>query len=331
MKVLITGGTGFVGSHTAAELIRNGHEIRLLVRSPERIKRALGPLGISEVDAVQGDVLDRSSVEAAANGCDATIHCGSVYSLDPRAAANIKRTNVTGTEIVLDAAQKMGHDPIIHVSSFVALIGEKHAVLTPDSKPTRPSGTYFRSKADSDSVARRFQAKGIPVVITYPGSVWGPNDPHFGESCQIVRNALKGYWRITPKGLLPISDVRDIAALHSAILKKGRGPRRYMAPIQNVSISQVFEIISKVTGQNVRTSSIPGWTLLWPLRFLDMVQKPLPFRFPVNYQAAYCADLASRMDDSATRSEFGIIPRPLFETIGDTLRWIASEGYLSTL
>ena len=84
MKVMVTGGTGFVGSHTVAELIKNGHQVRLLVRSPERLAPALGPLGIKNVDAVKGDVLDRVSIEQAAEGCEATIHCGSVYSLNTR-------------------------------------------------------------------------------------------------------------------------------------------------------------------------------------------------------------------------------------------------------
>ena len=94
------------------------------------------------------------------------------------------KANVTGTDLVIGAAHEMGLDPIVHVSSFVALIGTKGAILTPDSVPTTPPGAYYRSKADSDRVARGYQENGAPVVITYPGSVWGPNDPHLGESCQ---------------------------------------------------------------------------------------------------------------------------------------------------
>ena len=213
MKVMITGGTGFVGSHTVSELIKDGHEIRLLVRSKEKIEPALLPFGIKtqDIDAIQGDVLDRKSIEEAAKGCDATVHCASVYSLDPRAAKVINNTNVKGTENVIEIANSLGHDPIIHVSSYVALIGVKGARLTPDSPPTQPPGVYFRSKADSDKVARKFQEAGVPVIITYPGSVWGPYDPHYGESCQIARNVLKGLWKISVKGSIPISDVRDIA------------------------------------------------------------------------------------------------------------------------
>lgn len=117
MRVLVTGGTGFVGCHTVAALVGHGHQVRLLVRDPGRIAPALGPLGITEVDAVVGDVTDPAAVEQAMAGCQAVVHAAAVYSLDPRRAALMARTNPVGTDIVLGAAQRQGLDPIIYVSS----------------------------------------------------------------------------------------------------------------------------------------------------------------------------------------------------------------------
>ncbi len=225
-----TGGKGFVGSHTVAEVVRAGHDVKLLVRDPSRIRPALEPLGVGEVESVMGDVTDKDSVERALHNCDAVIHCASVYSLDSRAGDGLKKTNVTGTDLVIGTAVKNGLDPIVHVSSFVALIGTQGAVLTPDSVPTTPPGAYYISKADSDRVARGYQENGAPVVITYPGSVWGPNDPHLGESCQNAKAILQYLWTTAPIGGVPISDVRSVAKLHTAVLEKGRGPRRYFAP-----------------------------------------------------------------------------------------------------
>lgn len=328
MKVLITGGTGFVGSHTVSEVLKNGHEVRLLVRSMEKIGPALKPFGVEDIDAVQGDVLDRESVEKAAEDCDATIHCGSVYSLDPRAAEVINNTNVTGTDNVLDIANQFGHDPIIHVSSFVALIGEKRTTITPDSSPTKPPGAYFRSKADSDQVARTYQEKGAPVVITYPGSIWGPHDPHLGESCQMARNILKGSWKMSVKGNIPISDVRDVAKLHAALLAKGKGPRRYFAPMQDVTIGEVMGVVSEVTGRKLDSVMLPGWCLLLPTKCMDSLQKILTPRLPFNYQAVYCTTRNHLSDDSRTRKDFGIEPRPLAETMRDQILWMLQEGYI---
>lgn len=329
MKVMVTGGTGFLGAHTTAELIRNKHQVRLLVRSKEKIKPALRPLGVDSVDYVEGDVLNQRSIEETARGCDATIHCGSIYSLDPRASTIIRNTNVAGTQNVLSAAQKFGHDPIVHVSSYVALIGEKQAELTPDSNPSKPPGVYFRSKAESDDVARRFQRAGAPVVIIYPGSVWGPYDPHLGESFQIAYNALKGYWRISVRGIISISDVRDIARLQVALIEKGRGPRRYMSTVHNVSIREAILAMSEVTGRRLDTLALPGWSLLLPMRGLDVLQKMFPFRFPYNFQAIYCTSLGHIIDDSATRRDFNIEPKPLTETIADQILWMVKQKYIS--
>ncbi len=329
MKVLVTGATGFVGAHTVAELRRSGHSVRLLARAQRRVPAALEPLGVEGTETIMGDVTEPASVERALNGCDSVVHCASIYSLDPRAAPRIKKTNVSGTRLVLEKAHQLGLDPIVHVSSFAALIGIQGSTLTPDSPPTRPPGAYFRSKADSDLVARRFQESGAPVVITYPGSVWGPHDPHVGESTQIARNILRGLWLVTPRGRVPISDVRDVARLHATVMKKGQGPRRYMCPSHDVSPQELVFNLARITERSLRTIAVPPWTLHWPMRLTDAIQRVLPLRLPFNFQAVYVAGLDHRLDSSLTQKQFGIKPRDLDETLIGTLRWMVEKGCLS--
>ena len=122
MKVLVTGGTGFIGSHSVAALLAQGHQVRLLVRSRDRVDRSLSPLGVADVESVLGDVTVPGSVEQAMAGCDAVLHAAAVYSLDARAAAGMREVNVRGAEIVLGTAVRAGLDPIVHVSSYVALL-----------------------------------------------------------------------------------------------------------------------------------------------------------------------------------------------------------------
>jgi len=330
MNVLVTGGTGFVGSHTVAELVRSGHGVKLLVRSPERIQPALSPFGVvDQVAYVTGDVTDQSSVEGAMEGVDSVIHCASIYSMDPRMDSRIRATNVKATEIILRAAQGRGLDPIIHVSSFVALLGERNSVIHPGSQPGEPPGAYFRSKADSDAVARRFQETGAPVTITYPGSVWGPDDPHFGESCQMVKNILYGFYTFSPPGGFPISDVRDIARLHSVLLEPGQGARRYMGLSVALEVKDVIRKIARLTGRNLPAFTFPAKPLLGLTSILDKMQAFLPFRLPINYQLIYVPYINTRVDDSLTREHFGIEPRNIDETITDTVRWMVKTGKLS--
>jgi len=184
MKVLVTGGTGFVGAHSVAALVSQGHQVRLLVRSPHQVARSLSPLRVADVESVVGDVTAPQSVEEAMAGCDAVLHAAAVYSVDPRSASRISQTNVRATEIVLGAAVRTGLDPIVHVSSYVALLPPQPqgAVLTPDSPVGRPGGAYCRSKAESEQVARRYQDQDAPVVIVYPGGVIGPETRTWGTA-----------------------------------------------------------------------------------------------------------------------------------------------------
>lgn len=188
MRVLVTGGTGFVGSHTVAALVEHGHRVRLLARSRNRVEPALTPHGVEVSDVVIGDVTDQSAVEQAMAGCEALIHAANVFSFDPRHVEAMSTINEHGTEIVLTEASKVGLDPIVHVSSLVALL-PSDGPLTPDSEVGTPGPAYSKSKAAAEHVARSFQAGGAPVVITYPGSVWGPHDPYLGEKPMAIDRA----------------------------------------------------------------------------------------------------------------------------------------------
>jgi nucleoside-diphosphate-sugar epimerase len=279
-------------------------------------------LGVRDVDVALGDVTDREAVERGLDGCESVVHCASVYSLDPRMDAAIRGTNVTGTQMVLKIASHLGLNPILHVSSFLALLAEKGTVLTAESPPSHPPGAYMGSKAESDRVARRYQDSGSPVVITYPGSVWGPDDPHDGESCKLLRNALRGFYTLGVSGGLPISDVRDVATLHAAIVDKVRQPGRYMAPSHFVTLRELVQLLARMTGRRLVSVPLPGALILPPAHAVDVVQRILPFRLPINYQAIYSSARANGIDDSGTRREFGIVPRTLDQTVEDQLAWM---------
>jgi len=327
MKVLVTGGTGFIGSHSVAALLSQGHQVRLLVRSRDRVARSLSPLGVAEAESVLGDVTVPGSVEEAMAGCDAVLHAAAIYSFDARAAARIREVNVRGTEIVLGAAVRAGLDPIVHVSSYVALLPPGGAVLTPDSPVTRPHGAYSRSKAESELVARRHQEQGAPVVITYPGGVIGPHDPYLGESnrtmVEFINNGL------TMRGGGMWVDVRDVAKVHAAVMEPGRGPRRYMITGHYIALTDLTAALREIAGHHGRMVALPAGAAQAIGRMADFVQHIVPGRLPLAYEGMWIAALQPHCDDSRTVKELGITPRDLRETLADTVRWLADQGHIS--
>jgi dihydroflavonol-4-reductase len=329
MRIFVTGGTGFVGSHAVAELVRSGHDVRLLVRSPDRIAPALTPLGIGEQEYAIGDVTDAASVEKGMEGCDAVLHAASIYSLDVRAAKQLQTVNVGGTDTVLGAAEKLKLDPIVYVSSLVALFPPEGKVLDDQSPVKDPPGAYYKSKAEAEQVARRYQERGVPVVSAYPSGAFGPQDPHFGESAQTVANILKRRMPMVPKGGLSIVDVRDLAKALAAMFEPGLGPRRYILSGTSAPFGSIIGTLSEVTGRRVPHVSLPGSALRPVVRSAGFFQRFLPFRLPLNNEGFDTITWDPHGDDSRARAELGFAPRPLRETFADTVEWMHGAGKIS--
>lgn len=334
MKVLITGGTGFVGSHTVAAVLAAGHVVRLFVRSPDRIAPALAPHGLiaSDCEAAIGDVTDLASLRQAMTGCEAVIHAASVYTYGPpvwRHQAFI-RANVTGTAQVLRTAHEMGLDPIVHVSSSWALLQRRRATITEDSEPDSPPDIYPRSKVQAERVARALQADGAPVVITYPAGVWGPHDPYWGETAQLAEQILRGRLPVGPDGATPFSDVREVARLHAAVLEPNRGPRRYLVPSPSPRFADMHRTIARFVGRSPSFTVVPSPLLLASLLPVHALQAVLPIRLPLTYAGPWYVTRDNTYGESRAQREFGIAPRHFDETVRDTLKWMASTGRLPT-
>jgi nucleoside-diphosphate-sugar epimerase len=328
MLVSVTGGTGFVGAHSVAALLRAGHRVRLLVRDESTVEHALTPLGVDTgaVDVVTGNVLDRFSVDRLVRGADAVLHAASVYSFDSRAHREMGRTNVAGTAQVLDTARRAGTARVVYVSSFGALLPARGRVLGPESPVGRPRETYLAAKAAAESVARTHQADGVPVTITYPPALLGPHDPKLGDQVTRLRNTLRGLMPVWPSGGLPVGDVRDTAALHAALLG-GAGPagNRHFGPGAYLTTRRFVATLREVTGRALPTVHLPARAMLPLGAVMGLVQRIWPWHIPAEYGAIYTAACAARVAEQAS----GRLTRPLAETFADTVRWLHREGLVS--
>ncbi|WP_431682717.1 NAD-dependent epimerase/dehydratase family protein [Kitasatospora sp. KL5] len=329
--VAVTGGTGFLGSHTVAALAAAGARVRLLVRDPARVAPALGPLGVDPdaVRTVVGDVTDAAAASRVCEGADAVVHLGSVYSFDRRRRAAIARTNVLGTETVLRAAVRSGARAVVHVSTVGALIPSADPELHADSAVGRPTEPYLASKAAGEQVARLLQQEGAPVRIAYPPALLGPHDPGIGDQTGRLRDALRGLMPLWPTGGFPLGDVRDTATVLAALATGAAPdtPARIFTPNRFVSTADYLAALRAATGRALPAARLPGRAMLPAARLVDVLQRWWPWHIPAEYGAAYtCVHAVPVAADTAAG---GPAPRPIEQTMAETAHWLYREGLLT--
>lgn len=324
---MLTGATGFVGSHTAAALVRDGHEVRALVRSADKLASIFGPRGITMPEVVMGDVTDEGSVVEALTGCDAVIHTAGIVAIDKSREAEMVATNVEGTRNVLGKAVDMGLGPVVYTSSVSALFPPPTPTMTPDSPIAAPENAYGRTKAEAEAYARELQDAGLPVITVYPGGVMGPDDPVFGEVMRALVLIAKGGVPHTTGGFLAV-DVRDVAAILVAALKVHE-PRRYMAGGHFQTWPEVAANISSATGRGVLRWPVPPSLLRGLGKIGDSIKRIAPFSLPLTHEAMNIVTNQVPTDDSATVADLGVDFRPVVETYRDSLRWLVDQGHLS--
>jgi nucleoside-diphosphate-sugar epimerase len=332
VRITVTGGTGFVGSHSVARLVQAGHQVRLLVRTPSKVMPALAPLGVTDdaVEVVPGDIVDEASVTAALDGAEACLHAAAVVATRRRDMPIVGATNLRGAEIVLGAAVARGLDPVVHVSSVGAVFPSPTGLLSADDPVARSRSRYGQSKADCEVLARRLQADGHPVVIVYPGGVAGPHDAGLNALAQGFVRFVEGRMFPLPRsGGVLLVDVRDLALVHARLMAAGRGPRRYMAGGHFLTWPQTAALFERVLGRRLRKVSVPVPTLLAIGHLADAVARLLPVELPLDHETAYYMSHLCPTDDTAVAEDLGVRWRAPEETVRDTLEWLVDAGHLS--
>jgi len=327
MRVLVTGGTGFVGSHSAVELVRAGCEVRLLVRDPEKAQRVFARHGPALRDVVVGDVTDRPSVRRALAGCDAVLHAAALVALESHRAAETHRTNALGVENVLGEAAERGLASIVYVSSSAALFRAGAEPIGPDSPIAEAKSPYARSKAAAERFAREILARGAPLRISYPGGVVGPDDPGLSEMNHTLTIFLRNFVALTSGGI-SVVDVRDLARIHAALVLGQAPAGSYVAGGPFLAWREVADLLDRLTGRRVRRLPLPGALLRAAGRGGDLAKRLVSFDFPLTHEAMTFATRWPGADSSRTLAALGLHFRDPAESFADALRWLAEAGHL---
>jgi len=319
MRVLITGGTGFVGGWTAKAISDAGHCVRFLVRNPAKLHTSVAKLGVDVSDFAVADITDRMAVRDALRGCDAVVHSAALVATDPRQTNEMLTTNMQGAQNVLGQSVELGLDPIVHVSSFTALFHPGLDTLTADLPVVGGADGYGTSKAQVEIYARGLQDAGAPVNITYPGMVLGPPvGDQFGEAGEGVKAAVQMHAIPGRSAAWLIVDVRDLAALHAALLESGRGPRRYTAGGHRVPVAELARMLGEVANTPMLAVPIPDTALRVAGAVMDQASRLLPFDTPFTWAGMQYYTQMPASDDSPSEQDLAITYRDPQETVADT-------------
>lgn len=329
MRVMMTGGTGFAGSHTVRAYLAAGHSVRLLVRDPSKVRRVFDPLdlAIPEKDVIAGDITDAASVERAMEGCDAVYHGAALVEMKRSMAERVLATNRRGVELVVGGAAKRGLPSIVYVSSSSIFFTPGCGPLRLDMPVAPGSTAYAQSKAEAEHAVRRLQDEGASIRVSYPTGIVGPDDPGLSDANQALYTFFKQTGVNTSSGF-QIVDVRDLAALHLRLLELPDGAHRFMAAGPMLSWPATYQTIDDVTGKRLLRFPVPG-PLFRALGSLgDLIKHVYDFSFPLTRDAMEYATRWPGCNADNTTSALGVQFRDAHETYRDTVRWLYDAGHL---
>lgn len=322
MRIAVTGGTGYVGAHTARALLAAGHEVTLLITAAEFDAPVLEQLrALGRLTVVIGDVRSAASIEQLLHGADALLHAAGVVGTDERRAQLMWEVNAYATESILTQAVERGLDPVVSVSSYSALFPPPSGVITRDTPTAAGRSAYAKTKGYADRVARRLQDAGAPVVVTYPSSVVGsPFHTASGVTEQGFAPILRSGFAPRLRGGMQMIDVRDVAEVHCRLMAPGQGPRRYVCGGVLLTFDQIVDAIEAGTGRRIRRIPVAQRVMLGMGRLADLAGRFLPLTDGLSYEAALLLTAATPTDDRATTSELGLSWRSPAEAVSESVR-----------
>jgi dihydroflavonol-4-reductase len=330
MITLVTGATGFLGSHVARQLVARGedNQVRVLVR-PSSDLRALAGL---PAERVTGDLRDPASLDRALAGVERVFHVAADYRLWARDPNEIYESNVTGTRNLLAAARRAGVQRIVYTST-VATIAVPSAGATPgestQAQLSEMIGDYKRSKFLAEQEVLKAASEGLPVVIVNPTTPVGPGDWKPTPTGKIVVDFLNGRMPGYVDTGLNFVAVEDAAAGHLLAAERGEVGQRYLLGSENLTLRELLQGLAQVSGRPAPRMRVPH-ALAYAAACADSLASFLTGREPqIPMDGVRIARHKMFVDCSKAQRDLGFAPAPVAEALGRAVRWYEDNGYVA--
>jgi nucleoside-diphosphate-sugar epimerase/2-polyprenyl-3-methyl-5-hydroxy-6-metoxy-1,4-benzoquinol methylase len=329
MRVLITGGTGFIGSRLALRCLREGHEVRVLGRRNNAAEAAtadsLARAGAQLHDVSVGDVDELAEV---VQGVDLVFHLAAAQHEANVPDSHFEAVNVEGTRNVLAACLRAGVKRFVHGSTIGVYRASPGLVVGEDS-PLEPDNIYGVSKLAAERVVAEFSPR-IPTVVVRISETYGPGDRRL---LKLFRSAAKGLLLQVGSGdnlhhPIYIDDLLD-GLLAAAQLESAVGTSFVLAGPQPVSSAEMLRAVSSSLGGRARVLRIPATPLLWTATIFETLLRPLGIQPPLHRRRMDFFRKSFRFQGAGAHKSLGFEPKVDLETgMAATARWYEAEGLL---
>lgn len=327
MKVLITGSSGFIGTAVTRAVLACGDEVRVLLRSTSNLNNLEG----LPVERIHGDLQDPQSLKKALAGCQGLYHVAAHYALWDQDPATFYKINVEGTKNLLSAAKESGVSRIVYTSTIGAIGLPGNRGLGNESLfPTlsQLSGDYKRSKFLAEQEVLKMAQQGLPVIIVNPTAPVGERDIKPTPTGQIIVDFMHGRMLGYIETGMNLVDVEDVAVGHIRAMERGRIGERYILGNQNLTLREIFQILSRLTGIPAPRFRLP-WRLVLPLAHANQWFANLVTHRPpqIPLEGVRMARYRMHYDCTKARQELALPQTPVETALKKAVQWFRQHGY----
>lgn len=327
MRVFITGATGFVGSHVAHQYAAAGAQLRLLIRKSSN----LDSLEDLKADLVTGDLRRPQEFQSALQECDVLVHVAADYRLWVRDPEQMYAANVDGTRELLKLAQKNGVARIIYTSSVATMGFKSDGSVVDEETPVSLEemiGHYKRSKFLAEQEAINAAAAGQHVMILNPTTPIGSGDSKPTPTGRIIVDFLNRKFPAYVDTGLNLVDVSEVARMHLTALDHGTPGRRYILGGENLTLKQILDRMSAITGLPSPTKKVPHAVAMGFAFFDETITGRLLKKEPrATVEAVRMGKKMMFASSARAERELGFRVLPIYHPLRSAIDWFVNHGY----